>query len=402
MRVGVVPNLDRNAGGVYQYAVTMLEVLRDLDTGDEFVVFTYGGESLPEGLEPPGSVVPLRRAGAGPLRLAAATVAGAMRPGTAIDNAWRSLFTRHGIDLLVFTADNDLAPRTGVPYVVAIHDIQHRLHPEFPEVSADGEWDRRETRLRPLIEGACVVLVDSEVGREDILEHYGDTGIAPEAVRPLPFLPAHYLAREITPEARVAVREKHGLLGEYLFYPAQLWPHKNHRRLVGALGILARRGTRVQLALAGSHSGELRERTYAEVMEAARESGVEDLVRYLGYVPDADMSALYAEALALVMPTFFGPTNIPALEAFQLGCPVVTSDIRGIREHVGEAALLVDPESSESIADGIERVVREEALRARLVERGRAWLAAYSRDDYLALLREALEQAGRCVKGAAK
>ena len=66
MRIGVVPNLERSAGGVYQYAVTMLEALADLGNGDEFVVFTYGGESVPSGVALPGPVVALRR-GSGPL-----------------------------------------------------------------------------------------------------------------------------------------------------------------------------------------------------------------------------------------------------------------------------------------------------------------------------------------------
>lgn len=401
MRIGIVPNLDRSAGGVYQYAVTMLEALGDLDTADEFVVFTYGGEFLPPGLEPPGPVIALRRA-AGPLGRLGAALAVALRPGAVIDNAWRRFFLRHRIDLLVFTADNDLATRAGIPYVVAIHDIQHRLHPEFPEVSAQGEWERREQRMRTLIAGASVVLVDSEVGRADVLEHYGDTGIAPDAVRPLPFRPAHYLGDAPTDDAREAVRKKYGLRGEYLFYPAQLWPHKNHRRLVEALGILSAQGIRLPLVLAGSRSGELRARTYVEMMEAAAECGVEDLVHYLGYVPDDEMSALYAEALALVMPTFFGPTNIPALEAFQLSCPVITSDIRGIREHVGGAALLVDPESPDSMAAALARIAGNPNLREELVIRGRAWLDGYTRDDYVSLLHGALQEAKTRVETGAK
>ncbi len=397
MRIGVVPNLDRSVGGVYQYAVTMLEALADLGTGDEFMVFTYGGEELPAGLVAPGPVAPLRR-GAGPLGRAGAALARLAQPRAAHDPAWERFFAAHGIDLLVFTADADLAPRAGVPYVVAVHDIQHRLHPEFPEVSADGEWDRREARLRPLIEGAAVLLVDSEVGREDLLEAYGDTGIAPEAVRPLPFLPAHYLSgADTSPVARERVRAELRLPERFLFYPAQFWPHKNHRRIVEALALLAEAGLRVPVVFAGTHAGELRERTFAELMAAAAEAGVDDLVHATGYVPDEAMAALYADAIALVMPTYFGPTNIPVLEAFGLGCPVITSDIRGVREQAGDAALLVDPGSAEAIAGAIRRIVTEPDLAGELAERGRARLAAYTRDDYLALLGEALAEAKRRI-----
>jgi glycosyltransferase involved in cell wall biosynthesis len=77
------------------------------------------------------------------------------------------------------------------------------------------------------------------------------------------------------------------------------------------------------------------------------------------------------------MPTFFGPTAIPPVEAWSLGCPVITSDIRGIREQMGDAALLVDPRSVESIAAGIVRVWKEQALRKELVARGRERLTSY-------------------------
>ncbi|MDZ4169192.1 MAG: glycosyltransferase family 1 protein [Coriobacteriia bacterium] len=399
MRIGVVPNLDRSVGGVYQYAVTLLEALGGLGTGDEFIVFTYGGETVPEGLQLPGPVVPLRR-GSGPLGRVGAALSRVARPGAAHDPAWERFFASHGIELLVFTADADLARQTGVPYVVAVHDIQHRLHPEFPEVSADGEWDRREARLKPMVAGATVVLVDSEVGREDLLEAYGDTGLALDVVSPLPFLPAHYLLdADTSGAARARVREEYDLPERYLFYPAQFWPHKNHRRIVEALALLAAEGVRVPIVFAGTHTGEIRERTFAEVLEVAQGAGIADLVYAPGYVADEAMAALYASALALVMPTFFGPTNIPVFEAFQLGCPVITSDMRGIREQAGDAALLVDPESSADIAAAIRRIVDEPGLRGELARRGRMRLSAYTRDDYLALLKDALNEAKRRVAG---
>ena len=399
MRIGVVPSLDRAAGGVYQYATTMLEALADLGTGDEFVVFTYAGDEVPPNVRLPGPVVELRRS-AGPLGALGAAAAQLALGGDGVDGAWRAFFRHHEIDLLLFTGDNDLAPKTGVPYVVAIHDIQHRLHPEFPEVSADGEWERREARLVPLIAGATLVLVDSEVGREDILAHYGATGIAPEAVRVLPFLPAHYL-RPVLPDGIAAARGMFHLPERYLFYPAQFWPHKNHERVVEALGMLAAEGLRLPVVFVGSASGDLRVQTLKRVVDAAERAGVADLVHYLGYLPDLMMAALYGGALALVMPTFFGPTNIPVVEAFELGCPVITSDIRGIREHVGDAALLVDPASAASIAEAIRRVATEPALREDLIERGRAWLAAYTRDDYLERLRGALDAARERIGGGA-
>jgi glycosyltransferase involved in cell wall biosynthesis len=83
------------------------------------------------------------------------------------------------------------------------------------------------------------------------------------------------------------------------------------------------------------------------------------------------------------MPTFFGPTNIPVLEAWASDCPVITSDIRGIREQVGDAGLLVNPESPEQVAEAMHRVANDPALRDSLRKKGRARLAQYQFPDFV-------------------
>jgi glycosyltransferase involved in cell wall biosynthesis len=399
----------------------MVRALADMDLEDEVVLFLYAGESMPDELADSGfDVVEMRtvtgaaRAVWEPLsrvlsprtrgrlrRLASRASApdSALTGGTSsgrwrlMDPLWRRWFEARGVDLLVFTNENDLAFRTGIPYAVAIHDLQHRLHPEYEEVSADGEAERREYRVGYCVRDATLVLVDSEVGREDMIEFYGPEGVSAEAVLALPFLPADYLGTAVAAADRARVRETYGLPAHYLFYPAQFSPSKNHVRIVEAIGALDADGSPVHLVLAGTHTGTLRERTYAEVLATAERLGVAGLVRDLGYVPDASMTALYAEADALVMPTFFGPTNIPILEAWRVGCPVITSDIRGVRDQAGEAAVLVDPESAESIAQGIKRLVEDPALRETYATRGRERLAAYTREDYTERLALALEVA---------
>ena len=189
------------------------------------------------------------------------------------------------------------------------------------------------------------------------------------------------------------VRERYGLPERYFFYPAQFWPHKNHLNLVEALGVLAGRGLRPDLAFAGSMTSPIRQRAYQEVVARAHELGVEGNVHLLGYVAQEDMPALYAEAVALAMPTYFGPSNIPPTEAWTIGCPVLTSDIRGIREQSGDAAVLVDPRSPEAIAGGLARLWEDERLRSDLVVRGRERLAAFSHEDYVRRVAEIMDEA---------
>jgi glycosyltransferase involved in cell wall biosynthesis len=292
---------------------------------------------------------------------------------------------------------------TGLPYVMAIHDLQHRLQPEFPEVSAGGEWERREYLYRNAVRRATTLIADSEVGREDILSCYGEVGAVPDRIEVLPFLPAPYLAREPTQEERLEVRRRYRLPERYLYYPAQFWPHKNHLRIVEALSRL--QPLQVHVVLSGTATDRLRRRTLATAMEAATRLGVERQIHYLGYVADAEMSSLYAESSGLVFPTFFGPTNIPILEAWATGRPVLTSDIRGVREQVGDAAVLADPRSVDAIGEGMRQLWQDPALCAGLVEKGRVRLSRYTREDYsrrlLAILREALDRASLRGMGTA-
>jgi glycosyltransferase involved in cell wall biosynthesis len=274
------------------------------------------------------------------------------------------------------------------------HDDGHRLQPEFPEVSANGEWESREYYLRNGARYATLVLADSDVGKEDILNFYGPYGVTADRVKVLPYLPASCLAVDISESEQQQVQMKYGLPDRYLFYPAQFWSHKNHSRIVQALGLLKQeRRLKIPVVFCGSHTGEIRRRVFREMMSLSSQLGIADQVHHLGYVPDDDMSGIYAGAAALVMPTFFGPTNIPVLEAWTFGCSVLTSDVRGIREQVGDAAVLVNPRSVEAIADGIYHIWTDENLGRMLRERGRQRLATYGPDDYRRRLIEIVEEA---------
>ena len=111
---------------------------------------------------------------------------------------------------------------------------------------------------------------------------------------------------------------------------------------------------------------------------------------HLGYVSDGELVTLYKRARALVMPTFFGPTNIPPLEAFSLGCPVAISDVRGITEQVGDAAVTFDPEDVDSIADAIERLWLDDDLCRRLVSKGRHRIQSWTPEQFSSRLSEIL------------
>ena len=209
----------------------------------------------------------------------------------------------------------------------------------------------------------------------------------------LPFLPSFDVSDDAAEKVGREVRARYPLPERFMFYPAQFWPHKNHANLVRALSLIKKQtGLAINLVLCGSHSGEIREKTYSEVMVLANEHNVSEQIHYLGYVKEGEMVGFYKEAVALVMPTFFGPTNIPVVEAWALGCPVLTSDLRGIREQVGDAGLLADPRSAEALASAMARLWTDKALCQELIRRGKQRQASYTPEDFRLRLAAIIEE----------
>src|SRR5205809_2351475 len=103
-------------------------------------------------------------------------------------------FRSCGVELMLYAAYTSLPFEAGIPYVMAIHDLQHRLQPEFPELSANGESEQREYVFRNGTRHATLIIADSEVGKEDILNCYGECGLTSDQVKVLPYLPAHHQA----------------------------------------------------------------------------------------------------------------------------------------------------------------------------------------------------------------
>lgn len=258
-----------------------------------------------------------------------------------------------------------------IPAVVPIMDLMHRYEPDYEEVAA--EYEGREVVFRHQCEIAEIILVDSEVGKEHVLESYGAYRKDLAAhIRVLPMIPPDYIYHHtFIPQMPFELFDK------YIFYPAQFWTHKNHDGLINAVAWLRDRGTIVNLVLVGS---EQNNRKNIEALIQAKK--LEDQVKILGYVSNDEMVYLYQHARAMVMPTFFGPTNIPPLEGFALGCPVATSRIYGLPEQVGDAALLFDPHSVEEIADCIDRLWTNDALCAELVEKGKKKSESWGPEAY--------------------
>ncbi|MEP6733225.1 MAG: glycosyltransferase [bacterium] len=299
--------------------------------------------------------------------------------GLAIDHHATRSIRAHDVDLLFFPSVSRLAASTPFPSIIAVHDIQHRLQPHLPEYAPPGLWDELENILRRAASGSALLVAESETGREDLLEAYSEHGLTSDRVMVVPYAVPGYLRKRPLEHETARVRETFSLPERFLFYPANFLPHKNHAVLIEAMGVMRMRyQLRPSLVLVGDRGAGLRARTFANVMETARRVGVVDQIRYLGFVDDDDLGGIFSAADVMVMPSSFGPTNLPILEAWEAECPVVTSDLRGIREMCGDAALLVDPGSVDDLCETLRALWTDADARAALVGRANIRLQEFS------------------------
>ncbi|MEO8336684.1 MAG: glycosyltransferase family 1 protein [bacterium] len=413
MHIGIYTEVSPRNGGVAQYTSLVIDGIAEWKhrhAGDEITLFAPG-QMHRRGLDHltlahqagPQRVVAWARENARlPIvRRALQTAYGWRRNATltdapVVDQRASQGIRARGVQLLYFPSVMRLAVETDIPSIVAVHDTQHRRQPHFPEYASPGLWSEIESTLRLAARKSVLMVAESEVGREDLLQAYSSHGLTPDRVMVVPYTTPSYLRTCDLATAPARARAKFDLPDRYLFYPANFLPHKNHVALIEALGIVRRRyGLSPALVLVGDRGPGLRERTHAELMAAARRVGVADQLRYLGFVDDDDVATLYAAADLLVMPSYFGPTNLPVIEAWAARCPVITANIRGIREMCQDAAVLVDPGSVDDIADAIHHLWTDASARAALVARADDRLKAFSPEVFRNALCDVLEEGVR-------
>ena len=291
-----------------------------------------------------------------------------------------ALAARAGVQLLHSMAST--APLWGrFRRVVTVHDL---IYARFPDAHAG----LRDKGMRVLVPAAVRrsqrVIADSHSTRDDLVALLG---IAPERVDVVP-LGLGAVQREQPLEerelrARLALGERRVVLSL-----SAKRPHKNLLALIGALARIAP-DERPLLVLPGyATAHELELRAHASTL------GVAEDVRFHAWVSSAELEGLWAIARAFVFPSLYEGFGLPVLEAMARGVPVACSNASSLPEVAGDAALLFDPRDEAAIATAISRLLSDESLRARLLERGAAQAKRFTWER---TARQTLESYGRAM-----
>jgi glycosyltransferase involved in cell wall biosynthesis len=306
------------------------------------------------------------------------------------------LIKAQNIEILWFVS-LDFIP-ANLPYIVSTWDLQHRLQPWFPEVSHNGQWDRRERDHAKVLRSASIILTGTEVGKKEVEYFYQ---VPTHNIKVVPFATPSFVFNIPNPNEEtsedMSEESTHPFKGlskgldrlttkSFLFYPAQFWSHKNHIGLLQAVQILRdRHSLNFPVIFVGADKGN----------QKYIEQAVTDLklnnIYFLGFVSQKQLVWLYRHAFALVFPTFFGPDNLPPLEAFALGCPVIASKVAGAEEQLGNAALLFDPKQPEDLAIAIKSLWKNPELRQNLIDLGLIRAKQWTAIDYVNLICQILD-----------
>ncbi len=356
MKVGILSITSPDGGGVYQYTLSLLECLQNHSCNDfDYIQIRY--PDFPKILENDIVINQKRSSLVTKLRRVVYTYTG-LKVGNIIGQFNNNYLK--DLDLLISPLITLIPYFIGKPYIVTIHDFQHKYYPEF--------FTLRERIIRDISYNtgrfAKIVICESNFVKQDIIRFLN---VPDKKICVLPSPPPQYI-REINFDTQrlKKIKTLYKLAGSFLFYPAQFWYHKNHIKLIEALyKIKEIHKEIIPLVLVGS-----KKNNFENVIRKIKDLDMEKQVRYLGYVPEDDMSYLYKLATALVMPTLFESVSLPIWEAFYLGTPVVSSNVCALPEQVGDAGLLFDPNNIEDMAEKIYRIWTDEELRKELVQKG--------------------------------
>ena len=251
------------------------------------------------------------------------------------------------VDLITGPLDLYHAPDFTLPpvrarSVLTVHDLSFVRDPES---AAPGLRDYLNQVVPRSVKRADQIIAVSESTKRDLIELYqtpeSKITVLYEGVDPI-----------FKPTPNPAIRSQYDLgPAPYIFSISTIQPRKNYQRLIQAFAALP---AEFNLVIAGG-PGWLYDSIYA----AADQPNVRGRVKFIGFVPDADLPALYTEAAAFAYPSLYEGFGLPLLEALACGTPTLTSNVSCLPEVAGGAAVLVDPFDVDSIAEGLKQTLAQ-------------------------------------------
>jgi glycosyltransferase involved in cell wall biosynthesis/ubiquinone/menaquinone biosynthesis C-methylase UbiE len=240
--------------------------------------------------------------------------------------------------------------------VVTIHDISFLLYPQF-HTEANRLHCFNGTLKAALY--ADRIIAVSQQTKQDLIQYFA---IPEDRIRVVHEAPRHFCFPERNDDLIRSTLESLGVYQNFVLFVGSLEPRKNLKALLTAYEAYVKHHAGPELLVIAGGKGWLNE----EIRQSVSGLGLEERVRFVGYVTEADLRVLYSAAKLFVYPTLYEGFGLPPLEAMACGAPVITSNTSALPEVVGDAAILIDPHNSEELGHAMQRVLGHDGLRLRM------------------------------------
>jgi glycosyltransferase involved in cell wall biosynthesis len=250
------------------------------------------------------------------------------------------------------------------PTVVTVHDLIPLVFPDkFPKgLKGWVKYQRQKYSLR----GAKAIITDSMNSKKDIIRFIG---FPEEKIHVVYLAPGEEFKQLAIGDWQMAVSKKYSLPNRFVLYVG----HANYNKNVLGL-IKACKKAKIPVVIVGQpaaqkefKSSHIENQPLVQLIEVYGKDP--DVVR-LGFLPKKDLVAVYNLAAVYCQPSFYEGFGLPVLEAMACGTPVVAANVSSLPEVCGNAAVMVDPEKVDKIAEGIKKATDDKMLRKRLIKRG--------------------------------
>lgn len=275
---------------------------------------------------------------------------------------WPRFWTQIGLAIKTFTDKLDvlfvpahtlpIIRKPGLKTVITVHDLGSEYLPQMHQFKQRLYLSfMQKYQLR----GASKIIAVSKATKEDLVKRIG---IKPQKIS---VIYEGYDKQLFKPRYQLPALPAGRPAANYFLFIGTVQPRKNLERVIIAF---SRQSSAVRLVIAGQ-KGWISE----EIYQLPKKLGIENKIKFLGYVPDQKLPALYSGAIALVFPSLFEGFGLPILEAQACGCPVITSNVSSMPEVAGKGAIYVNPYNIDDIVRAMNRIMNHE-LRIELKKTG--------------------------------
>lgn len=358
MKIAYLFFVNQNNGGVYQYSLSLLKSLTLNKSVSEITVYTRD-----KSFEFPGVKIKIIKSFDFLFFISLFFSVFHIYP--------KVLFKKN--ELLISPTYSPLLFLSSCKFVFTLHDLQE-LH--FPENFSKVILTWRNYMYRKLSKLSAFIITESNYVKTDIINY-------------LNYNPQRIIVAESPPIFDFEevdgdfVKKKYNIKEgfDYVFFPAQFWKHKNHKRVINAFSKIIKKHRNIKLIITGRKSRE-----YDNIIKQISQLKISKNILHLENIDQRDMPYFFKNSILTIAPTLHESISIPVFEAFYFNSPVCASGILAIKDQVSNAGLQFDPTNEVSIYKSLDEMLSNDDLRKEFKSKGKKRLEYFSHERYNALI----------------